>query len=171
MKSIVIPDGITEVESCTFTYCSSLESITIPDSVIKIDESAFQECSNLKSIIIPDSVTEVGDVAFSECSSLKEVNIPNKNIQFGRNAFDDDVNMIKDGVSYVFQDLNKHSTNTGSNSATPEKSTSTTNNGTQKPTVQQDGHKAGVRWNWLWSDGYKRNGWYNEGIKKKILII
>lgn len=162
MKSIVLSNGITEIERCTFAYCSSLESITIPDSVTKIGESAFQECSNLKSITISDSVTEIGDGAFSECSSLKKVIIPNKNTSLGRNAFDDDVSIIKNGVSYVFQDLNKNSTNTGNNVAMVEKPTPITNNEPQKPTVQQGWHKDGVYWNWLWSDGSKKTGWYNE---------
>ncbi|BCZ45591.1 hypothetical protein psyc5s11_16580 [Clostridium gelidum] len=156
IKSIVIPNGITEIKPGTFSRCYKLEDVTIPNSVTKIGKEAFSNCSKLENITIPDSVTEIDEGAFSYCSSLKKVKIPN-NTQLGFDAFDDEVTIIKNGVSYNFKDINKKSSNTA------QTTTPAINNVPQKATVQQGWHKDGNYWNWLWSDGSKRNGWYNEG--------
>ena len=44
VKELVIPNGVTEIGSYTFSGCTSLSSITIPDSVTEIGEGAFQSC-------------------------------------------------------------------------------------------------------------------------------
>lgn len=161
LKSVIIPNSITEIKPRTFEECNELEDVKIPNSVTKIDEYAFCNCNNLENIKIPDGVTEIGECAFMECSSLKKVNISNKNIQFGFGAFDDDVTMIENGISYNFKDMDKKSLS----------NENTVNNVNQMPTgnyssninsVQQGWHKAGDYWNWLWSNGTKRTGWYTE---------
>lgn len=191
MKSIVLPNSITEIERCAFAYCSSLESITIPNSVTKIEETTFQECSNLKSITIPDSVKEIGLCAFSECSRLEKVKIYGDNIHLSYGAFENCEKLTEvqlpsnayleknvfDGTPWLeaqknsngaltvnneASNVNRDKLNVGNNTALTEKSASTTNNETQKPTVPQGWNKDGVYWNWLWSDGSKKTGWYNE---------
>ncbi len=76
LTSIIIPSGVTSIESEAFKGCSSLTSISIPDSVTSIEESAFEGCSSLTSISIPDSVTSIGYGAFQVCG-LTSVSIPN----------------------------------------------------------------------------------------------
>ena len=49
---------------------TSVKNVVIPDGVTRIDSSAFEECRQLESITIPDSVTEMGIRAFNGCSSL-----------------------------------------------------------------------------------------------------
>lgn len=53
MKSIVIPDSVTYIESEAFAYCENLESIIIPDFVKSIGEKIFCGCSSLKKIYYP----------------------------------------------------------------------------------------------------------------------
>lgn len=72
LKSVVIPEGVTEIGYNTFYECTSLESITIPDSVTEIGNNAFSDCTSLESVNIPASVTKVGHNAFNG-SGLKEV--------------------------------------------------------------------------------------------------
>ncbi len=85
--SITIPDGVTEIPSYAFYYCSSLESITIPDSVTSIGTEAFEYCSGLTSVTIPDSVTSIGDSAFRDCSSLTSITIPDSVTSIGSSTF------------------------------------------------------------------------------------
>jgi hypothetical protein len=51
-------------------YCTSLKSIAIPDSVTEIGKHAFLDCESLESVIIPDSVTKISDYAFEVCNNL-----------------------------------------------------------------------------------------------------
>ena len=50
LTTILIPEGVTRVESKAFSYCPSLTSLNIPKSLTIIEESAFQRCNGLTSI-------------------------------------------------------------------------------------------------------------------------
>jgi hypothetical protein len=54
-------------------YCTNLKSIIIPDSVTNIGKEAFSGCTSLNSISIPNSVTNIGKKAFSGCTSLNSI--------------------------------------------------------------------------------------------------
>ena len=73
IKSVVIPDGVTEIGDRAFSECWELTNITIPDSVTSIGGSAFYSCHSLTNITIPDSVTSIGEGAFEECSVLESL--------------------------------------------------------------------------------------------------
>ena len=86
-KSIVIPDGVTEISFRAFYGCSSITSVSIPNSVNKIGEEAFAGCTSLASITIPDGVTEIDTGAFEYCKSLKSISIPNSVKEISYSAF------------------------------------------------------------------------------------
>lgn len=67
IKSITIPNSVTEIGYGAFRFCSGLTSITIPNSVTKIGSFAFAYCYGLTSITIPNSVTEIDDHVFVDC--------------------------------------------------------------------------------------------------------
>lgn len=67
---IVIPDGVTRIESHAFYQCTRITSVTIPDSVTSIGICAFSNCTNLTSVTIPNSVTSIGIGAFADCPNL-----------------------------------------------------------------------------------------------------
>ena len=110
LKSITLPETITELGVGSFLGSSALASINIPSKVKQIPENCFSECafstielpaeleeigvgsfckSALVSIEIPNSVTTIGSGAFSRCRLLKDVTIPNSIISVGRDAFFD----------------------------------------------------------------------------------
>ena len=71
VKSLVIPNSVTEIDEWAFYGCSSLESIDIPNSVTEIGGWAFNGCKSLKNIDIPNSVTAIGGKAFHNTKWLE----------------------------------------------------------------------------------------------------
>lgn len=76
VKSVNIPDSVTEIADSAFSDCTKLTSISIPNSVKRIGWGAFRNCTKITSIAIPDSVTRIDDAAFKNCESLKNITIP-----------------------------------------------------------------------------------------------
>ena len=88
LKSLVIPDSVTNIGDYAFSGCWSLSSVVIPDSVTSIGDYAFWNCRSLTDIVIPDSVTSIGESAFKNCISLKSFEIPSSVSGIGFGAFD-----------------------------------------------------------------------------------
>lgn len=111
---VIIPDGVTYIESSAFSGCSGLTSVTIPNSVANIGYSAFYGCSGLTRVTIPScvcatnlsmcfpdsymtitnvgiatGVTRLGYEAFANCCALKSVTIPNTVTRIGDRVFYD----------------------------------------------------------------------------------
>ncbi len=78
LTSIILPNGLRDIENYAFFGCSNLTSIIIPGSVTYIGSYVFSGCSKLTSITIPSSVTEVRSDTFSGCSSLQTVTFEGK---------------------------------------------------------------------------------------------
>lgn len=75
IKDLVIPEGVSSINSGAFIGCLGLETVTISNQVAQIEDYAFKGCSNLNSVIIPSSVNYIGFDTFSGCESLTAVNI------------------------------------------------------------------------------------------------
>ena len=86
--SVSLGQSIKHIGVHAFSKCRCLKSITIPDNVTDIEEGAFEDCVNLTSITIPDNVTDIGDNAFYSCRSLTSITIPDSVNYIGDNAFD-----------------------------------------------------------------------------------
>ena len=76
LRSVVIPDGVTEIAACAFWNCPNLTSVEIPNSVTKIGWAAFHNCPRLTSLTLPDSIDQIEKSAFAECGGLKDVVLP-----------------------------------------------------------------------------------------------
>ena len=117
LKTIHIPNSVTQIGENAFSSCRSLQSIHIPNSVTNIGINPFLNCPQLRltsgsphfkvingllissdgtlisclskdtHIHIPNSVTQIGNGAFWCCSSLQDIHIPNSVTQIGENAF------------------------------------------------------------------------------------
>lgn len=64
LKSIIIPETITEIGEKAFYNCMALTSPVLPISLIKIENNAFIGCE-FNSIIIPSNVSYIGGSVFS----------------------------------------------------------------------------------------------------------
>ena len=94
LKSVSIPDSVTEIQSRAFYGCSALLSVTIPDSVKRIGSFCFANCSSLNSVTLPKNLKKIekgvfGPSYFNDsfrpeferyglggCKDLKEIVLP-----------------------------------------------------------------------------------------------
>lgn len=92
--TVLLPDGVTNINRNAFYFCKSLQTITIPDSVTSIGNEAFADCSSLTMITIPASVTSIGDQAFEHCDNLV--------IQCRENSYAHSY-AVENKIKYVFE--------------------------------------------------------------------
>jgi hypothetical protein len=89
LRSVTIGNNVTIIGNGAFQYCISLSSIEIPNSVINIGEYAFMDCSGLSSVTIGNNVTIIEEGAFVRCSGLKSVTLGNNVTSIESGAFAD----------------------------------------------------------------------------------
>ena len=76
LKSVSIPNTVTEIGFNTFFNCKSLESISIPDSVTKMDYGIFEGCESLKNVSLSNNTYAIRFGTFYGCTSLESITIP-----------------------------------------------------------------------------------------------
>ncbi|MBR6898077.1 MAG: leucine-rich repeat protein [Lachnospiraceae bacterium] len=76
VRTVVIPDSVTDIGARAFYYCLDLESITLPAGLKMIGPGAFASCEKLNGAELPDGVEYIGDYAFAMCASLERMDIP-----------------------------------------------------------------------------------------------
>lgn len=90
IRSIVIPENVTEINSYAFYNCKQLKHVEFhPNSKLqKIDDHSFSNTA-IESISIPSNVKEINASAFESCNHLKHITIPSnsKLKKIGDNAF------------------------------------------------------------------------------------
>ncbi len=84
---LVIPEGVSNIDSWAFKDRKTVTSVIIPKGVQEIGEGAFWRCNGLTSVTIPDSVERIGDDAFHGCKSLISVTVPKKVTRIGSHTF------------------------------------------------------------------------------------
>ena len=89
LKTLVIEDGVTEVESfLSEGMKKSLETVNLPDGLETICDGAFEDCSALKTVFFPLSITSIGENAFKG-TGLKIQELDITKVEFiGASAFD-----------------------------------------------------------------------------------
>ena len=97
LRSIVIPDGVTEIAGNTFMHSHHLEEVHLPQHITRIGRLAFQGCEQLQKINLPaDDSYEIGIGAFTDCRGLVDdtglLIIQNRLFAFHR---DDDGSLVE----------------------------------------------------------------------------
>lgn len=88
--SLIIPNGVTNIESSAFELCSSLNgTLTLPKNLVKIGSSAFRGCANLNgNLNIPKTVVSIDVSAFYDCSGFTgNLTLPEELEELGPSAF------------------------------------------------------------------------------------
>ena len=87
LQSIIIPNSVTDIGCYAFNACENLATIILSNSLKVINQNTFDGCSSLTKIVIPDSVKVIDDYAFYNCRGLSSVIIPNSVTKIGEYAF------------------------------------------------------------------------------------
>ena len=86
LKSVVIPDSVTDVGMSVFSCCKSLGEVVIGDSLEFINDRMFSNCEKLENVIFGKSVTKIGVCSFSNCTFETFV-LPYGLLEIGEAAF------------------------------------------------------------------------------------
>ncbi|MBE6984230.1 MAG: leucine-rich repeat domain-containing protein, partial [Ruminococcaceae bacterium] len=112
LKSVTIPDSVTDIGDYAFEKCSNLQTISIGSGVTYLGIFAFAWCTSLESAVLSDGLTTVGREAFFGCSSLTNISIPDSVRNIGQDIvgytafYNDDANWDGD-VLYIGKHLIK----------------------------------------------------------------
>lgn len=74
--NIVIPEGVTRIDSFCFDGFGFLRTVELPSTLAAISEYAFSECKRLRGVELPESLKIIKQGAFSQCAKLTIVKIP-----------------------------------------------------------------------------------------------
>ena len=96
MKSAKTGNGVSLLNTQTFSGCTSLENVEIGTNITKISGKSstystygcFYNCSSLEQIKVPGNVKEIEDYVFNGCTGLKNVIIDNADteLKLGNNG-------------------------------------------------------------------------------------
>mgnify|MGYP002623288496 CR=1 FL=1 len=76
ITSVVIENGVKQINDYAFAYCKGITTIDIPNSVTTIGECSFVGCSNLSVLTLGNGIETLGCSAFQDCTSLTSIFIP-----------------------------------------------------------------------------------------------
>lgn len=88
LRSVALPDTITEIRGQAFENDILLNKINIPSNLVYLGGSAFKNCKNLKEITLPNSLTTLGGETFKNAVSLEKVTLSNNLKEIRGNTFE-----------------------------------------------------------------------------------
>ena len=69
--SVVLSEGVDEVDDAAFSHCENLETIKFPSSLRRIGDEAFSFCYKLQECaLLPENLEEIGREAFNGCFKM-----------------------------------------------------------------------------------------------------
>ena len=70
ITSVVIPEGVTEIQDNAFYGCSSLETVTISSSVTLLRNCAFCDCPNLRTVYFEGDAPQQANYVFDSTENV-----------------------------------------------------------------------------------------------------
>lgn len=70
LTSVVIPDGVTEIQDNAFYSCTALETVTIPASVSLLRNCAFCDCPNLRAVYFEGDAPQQANYVFDSTENV-----------------------------------------------------------------------------------------------------
>lgn len=76
LVEITIPTSVTRLRENLFKGCTALKTVVLHDGVTDIDSGTFMDCTSLTELNLPLGLTKLGDHVFKGCSALTAVVLP-----------------------------------------------------------------------------------------------
>ena len=108
IKSIIIPEGYTQLGRYSFKGCENLISVTLPDTINEIPDHCFEDCRQLEEIILPDSIVKIGNFAFMGCKKLRNIKFPKELTTIESYAFEKCISLKEIDLGEKVKFLGKH---------------------------------------------------------------
>ncbi|MBR6954637.1 MAG: leucine-rich repeat domain-containing protein [Clostridia bacterium] len=89
IRSLTLPDSVTEMGDFAFAYCEQLRSVAIPGSLRVIPSFAFADDDALREIRLGLGVALIDEGAFQSCRGLERIELPRSLETLGYSAFGD----------------------------------------------------------------------------------
>ena len=86
-STTIISDDVRYIAPMAFSGCRNLKSITLPEKMTEIGGQAFRNCSSLTEFVIPQGVRFVEDGTFMGCTALQTVTIPKSVERLRKDSF------------------------------------------------------------------------------------
>lgn len=80
LEKVKLPKNLTEIKNNVFRDCEKLQYIEVSENVMFINNYAFADCELLETVILPESLEGMGDFVFEGCDQLRYIYIP-KNVR------------------------------------------------------------------------------------------
>ena len=100
LEEVIFEDGMTEIPAYMLSNrdnISYVKTVTIPNTITEIGDHAFQDCGNITEISLPKSVKKIGGGAFADCTGLETFTMGDNTEEFeisiGSGAFAGDTNL------------------------------------------------------------------------------
>src|SRR6202050_3516619 len=107
-NNVVIPSTLNGLSVTDIGYrafaVSDITSVVIPNGVTNIDEDAFNPCDYLTNVVLPDSLVSVGNSAFLK-TALTSLTIPPNLVNVGDGAFDIGLPLTNVTIDYGLTDI------------------------------------------------------------------
>ena len=93
VTKVVLPAGLTKLESDIFSGCTALKEIAIPEGVTLIGNGAFRDCKALTELALPQGLKKIESYVFIGCTGLSYIDIPDGLETAGNWIADDSVQL------------------------------------------------------------------------------
>ena len=110
VKSVTVPEGVTNFGTFSFDGCTGLESINFPSTMYSINAYSFRGCTSLTSVDFGTSLQIINSNAFQNCTALSSITIPGSVTSIPSTAFNG-CNAISECVVTYFLRLQRHQGN------------------------------------------------------------
>lgn len=94
LTSVNIPSQVTHIREFAFSGCKALPEITLSEGLVEIESSAFSNCESLKDLTLPETLTTIGNDAFNGCSSITSISIPQATKSMGSSCFYNCISLV-----------------------------------------------------------------------------
>lgn len=73
VRSVVIPETVTEIASYAFANCPTLETVVCYAPLENVEDLTFSGCSSLREVVFVNGVRNIGSMSFADCPALETV--------------------------------------------------------------------------------------------------